>query len=325
MTQKRWTGLFPASVLPFTEDYEIDEPEFRRLLDWLSSVQGVTGVVVNGHVGEIAHLTPKEQLHVSAIAVNQIKGASRVVTGISAEGSREAAEMAKESAALKVDGLLLMPPHRWLRKGKSREEAVGFVQAVADAAHLPIIIHQYPAVTKACYDAETLVAFSKIPEVVAVKFGTRESSRYERQVRELRRCAPHISVLSCHDESLLSSAVVGIDGAVLGFASFVPELIAPMLDAVARDDWPTARRLSDQLYYLKLATYGGEEPALYNHATIKEAMAMTGRLKHPRVRPPVPPISAEERERMRVLLEQGGLLLAASAEPRAREARLRSA
>ena len=158
-----------------------------------------------------------------------------------------------------------------------------------------------------------------------MKFGTRESSRYERQVRELRQHAPHIAVLSCHDESLLSSAVVGIDGAILGFASFVPELIAPMLEAVARDDWPTARKLNDQLYYLKLATYGGEEPALYNHATLKQAMAMTGRLKHPRVRPPVPQISAEEKERMRVLLERGGLLPVTSAEPRAREARLRSA
>ncbi|MBI4190737.1 MAG: dihydrodipicolinate synthase family protein [Betaproteobacteria bacterium] len=315
MSNNRWIGVFPASVLPFREDFEIDEPEFRKLLAWLISVKGVTGVVVNGHVGEIAHLTPEERVRVSAIAVEHVSGASRVVTGISAEGSREAAQMARDARAVGVDGLLVMPPHRWLRKGKSREETLGFFQAIADAADLPIIIHQYPAVTKATYDAETLVALGEIPQVVSVKFGTRDFSRYERQVRELRQWAPHITILTCHDEYIFSSALVGVDGAILGFASFVPELITQLLEAVWRDDWPTARRLNDKLYLLKLATYGGEESCLYNHATLKEAMVMIGRLKNARVRPPVPPLSAAERQRIRDLLEQAGLLPAGDTRP----------
>ncbi len=308
MSKSRWIGVFPAAVLPFNEQFEVDEPEFRKLLTWLIGVRGVTGVVVNGHVGEIAHLTPEEQLRVSEIAVEHVHGASLVVTGISAEGSREAANMARNARAAGADGLLVMPPHRWLRKGKSCEEAVGFVQAIAEAADLPIIIHQYPAATKAMYDAETLVALAAIPQVVAVKFGTRDYSKYERQVRELRQWAPRITVLTCHDEYIFGSALVGIDGAILGFASFVPELIVQLLDAVARDDWPAARKLNDKLYLLKLATYGAEEPALYNHATLKEAMVLIGRLKNARVRPPVPPLSAEEKQRIRGLLEQAGLL-----------------
>lgn len=27
MSNERWVGVFPATVLPFTEDFEIDEPE----------------------------------------------------------------------------------------------------------------------------------------------------------------------------------------------------------------------------------------------------------------------------------------------------------
>ncbi len=324
MSTERWVGVLPAAVLPFTEDFEIDEPEFRRLLAWLIGVKGVTGVVVNGHAGEISHLTPDERVRVSEIAVDEVRGASRVVSGISAEGTREAAQMARDARTAGVDGLLVMPPHRWLRKGSSREETLGFVQAIADAADLPIIIHQYPAVTKASYDAEMLVELTKIRQVVAIKFGTREFSRYERQVREIRRWAPHVSVLTCHDEYILASTIVGIDGAVLGFASFVPELITEMLDAAGRGDWNTAHKLNDRLYLLKLATYGGDEPALYNHATLKEAMYMAGRLKHPRPRPPVPPLAAAEKERMRGLLEQAGLLSSASAEVHTREARLRA-
>ncbi len=308
MPTKPWGGLFPAPVLPFREDFEIDEPELRRLLSWLAGVKGVTGIVVNGHAGEIAHLTPEERIRVSEITVSELKGKSRVVSGISAEGIREAAQMAQAARKAGVDGLLVMPPHRWLRKGKMLEEAVGFVKAIADAANLPIIIHQYPAVTKAYYDAETLIEFSKIPQVVAIKLGTREFSKYERSVRELRRAAPHLALLTCHDEYIFASAVVGIDGGVLGFASFVPEIISDMFDAIWRDDWATARKLNDRLYPLKVATYGGEEGELYNHATLKEAMYMAGRLKHPRARPPVPPLSAEQKARMRALLAEAGML-----------------
>lgn len=308
MPNARWSGLFPATALPFKENFDIDEPEFRKLLSWLISVRGVTGVVVNSHAGEVVHTTPEERKLISEIAVQHVNGASLVVSGVSAEGTREAAQMARDAKNAGIDGLLVMPPHRWLRKGKTLEETLGFFEAIAEAADLPIIIHQYPAATKACYDAETLVALSKIPQVVAVKFGTREFARYERQVYELRRQAPQVSVLTCHDEYILASAVVGVDGAVLGFATFVPELISDLLAAVKRDDWPTARKLNEQLYLLKLATYGRDEPPMYAHALLKEAMVMIGRLKHARVRPPVPPVTPEERQRIRSLLEQAGLL-----------------
>ena len=47
------------------------------------------------------------------------------------------------------DGILLMPPHHWLRFGRPSQTAIGFFQDVAEA-DTPIIVHQYPAWTKAC-------------------------------------------------------------------------------------------------------------------------------------------------------------------------------
>ena len=308
MPNARWSGLFPATAMPFRENFDIDEPEFRKLLTWLMGVRGVTGIVVNSHAGEIAHTTPSERHRINEITVDHIAGKSLVVSGISAEGTREAAEMAHDAKKAGVDGLLVMPPHRWLRKGKSLEETLGFFQAIADAADLPMIIHQYPAATKASYDAEALVALSKIPQVVAVKNGTREFARYERQVFELRQKAPHISILTCHDEYILASTMCGVDGAILGFATFVPELISDMMEAAKRNDWVTAKKLNEQLYYLKLATYGSDEPPMYAHAYLKEAMVQIGRLKHARVRPPVPPLTDAEREKIRKLLEKAGML-----------------
>ena len=49
-----FSGVMPANVLPFTPDYAIDEPNYRRHLQWLANVPGVTGIVVNGHAAEVS-------------------------------------------------------------------------------------------------------------------------------------------------------------------------------------------------------------------------------------------------------------------------------
>jgi 4-hydroxy-tetrahydrodipicolinate synthase len=50
-------GVLPATILPFREDYSIDEAAFRGLVRWLGSVPGVAGIVVNGVAGEESALS----------------------------------------------------------------------------------------------------------------------------------------------------------------------------------------------------------------------------------------------------------------------------
>lgn len=308
MSKQEWSGLYPANALPFKENFDIDEAELRQMLSWQAGVRGVTGIVVNSHAGEVGHTTASERTRINQVAVDEIKGRVKVISGVAAEGSREATELAEAARDAGVDGLLVMPPHRWLRKGKTLEETVGFFEDIGRASGLPMIVHQYPWTTKATYNAEALVALSKVPGVVAVKMGVREFAPYERQIHVLRREAPHLALLTCHDEALLPSAAVGVDGAILGFATFVPELISDLLAAVAKDDWTTARQLNESLFYLKQATYGADDSPMYAYAYLKEAMFQIGRIKHPRVRPPVPQLTEAEKAKVQSLLELAGLL-----------------
>ena len=55
-----------------------------------------------------------------------------------------------------------------------------------------------------------------------MKLGTREMNKYARDVRTIRQVSPEVTVLTCHDEYLLASMVQGVDGALVGFASFIP-------------------------------------------------------------------------------------------------------
>ena len=69
---------------------------------------------------------------------------------MSAEGSLEGIDQALAAREAGADAILLMPPHHWLRFGRSTQTAVGFFEDVASAG-VDIVVHQYPAWTKAGY------------------------------------------------------------------------------------------------------------------------------------------------------------------------------
>ncbi len=190
-----WTGVFAATLCPFFENEDIDETGLRTYIRDLAGVPGVMGLVPNGHTGEIMSLLPEERARVTQIVAEEAGGHVKIISGISAEGSREAvlhAKMAKDAGA---DAILLMPPHHWLRFGRDSQTAVGFFQDVAEGADIKIIVHQYPAWTKASYSLAEMLELVKIPQVVSIKMGTRDMARWGHDYRELKKAAPHVSII----------------------------------------------------------------------------------------------------------------------------------
>ena len=84
-------------------------------------------------------------------------------------------------------------------------------------------------------------------------------------------------MLTCHDEYLLASMVQGVDGALVGFASLIPELLIDLYQAVCDGDLHRARRIQERVSLLKEAVYANEEPSGDAHARMKAAMMMSGR------------------------------------------------
>ena len=143
-----WSGVFPATLCPFHEDESIDEQGLHRYILDVATVPGVEGVVCNGHTGEIMSLRPAERARVTEIVAGAVREANgqtgravKVITGVSAEGSHEATDHVIAAREAGADAILLMPPHNWLRFGRSPATAVCFIADVAEAG-VPIIIHQ---------------------------------------------------------------------------------------------------------------------------------------------------------------------------------------
>ncbi|UCH24716.1 MAG: dihydrodipicolinate synthase family protein [Trueperaceae bacterium] len=295
MARPKPSGIFPAIPIPFASDWSLDEAGFRQYLQWISQ-QGVQGLVTNGHTGEISSLSREERRRVTAVCVDEVGHLLPVYSGISAEGTIEAVEHAQDAQAAGAKGILLMPPHNWLRFGTKPEAKVDFFRDVAAAIDIDIIVHLYPAWTKTFYTVDMRQAMGDIDNVVAIKDGTREMAQYQKDLSILKKSHPDIAILTCHDEYLLPTMIFGIDGALVGFGSLVPELITGLWKAVQANDIVLARRFEERLLPLKLAVYGMGEPSGDAHARLKEALVQRGLFPSARMRPPVPALTDAEKQ-----------------------------
>jgi 4-hydroxy-tetrahydrodipicolinate synthase len=304
---KAFTGILPAMQVPLTDDRGIDQQELRRFANWLAEHPGVGGLVTNGHTGEIFGLSPAERAEVTRIVVNAMDGRLPVVSGVSAEGVAEGVEHARMVRDAGASGILVMPHHHWLRFGMRPEHVVEYFTALGEATDISLVVHVYPAWSKAGYSSELLAELATLPWVTTFKVGTRELSQYDRDIRAIRAADPNIAVLTCHDEYLLPTMVQGVDGALVGFASFIPELVTGLFQAVNDGDLTKAKEISDRIFPLKEVVYGSGEPSADAHARMKTAMVLAGRLASDVVRRPVESASGPTRERIAAAVSEAGL------------------
>jgi 4-hydroxy-tetrahydrodipicolinate synthase len=301
-------GLIPAMAVPFADDLSIDEPGLARFARWLSVQPGVKALMTNGHTGEVFALTPQERADVTRMVVTAVGGKVPVISSIVCEGIREAEEHARRAKEAGAAALDVMPPHHWLRFGYVPVQVIDYFSAIAHASRLPLVVHVYPAWTKASFPSSLLADLARLDFVHAFKIGTREMNKYARDVKAIRSAAPEKALLTCHDEYLLASLVQGVDGALVGFASLVPGLINDLLLAVARGDLKQAMSIQDRIDPLKEAVYGSGEPTGEAHACMKAAMVAAGIIDRAVVRPPTLAPSAEQVRGIHAALQRSGLI-----------------
>ena len=299
-------GVIPAVLLPFNDDLSIDEKSFRSHLRDVAATAGLSAITINAHSTEVASCSFDEQRRVLDIAQDEIGEALPLVNGVLADGSIEAARIARMSADGGASALLVFPPAPFTL-GQSPEMAIAHFKRIADATDLPIIAFQYPLATGQGYPVETLLKMvEQVPTIRAIKDWAGNVPQHEMHIRTLQSLPRPVNVLTTHSAWLLSSLVLGCNGLLSGSGSVIPDLQAELFRAVAADDLAEARRLNDRIYPLARVFYA--DPWADMHNRMKEALVLLGRLPRAVVRPPLVKLSRAEIDHIRDALVESGLL-----------------
>jgi 4-hydroxy-tetrahydrodipicolinate synthase len=299
-------GVIPAVLLPFHDDLSIDTPSFRSHLRDVAAVEGLSALTINAHSTEVASCTAEEQSRVLEIAGDEVGSQLPLIHGIWADGSLEAARIAKRAQAGGSSALLVFPPAPFTL-GQNADMAVAHFKTIASASDLPLIVFQYPLATGQGYPAATLMRlFDEIPTIRAIKDWTPSVQQHESLVRSLQSRSRPINVLSTNSAWLLSSLVLGCNGLLSGSGSVIADLQARLFRAVASNDLAEARRLNDRIHPMASVFYA--DPFVDMHNRMKEALVLLDRLPRAVVRPPLVKIKEQEIARIREALVAAGLL-----------------
>ncbi|HEX7931091.1 MAG TPA: dihydrodipicolinate synthase family protein, partial [Sphingomicrobium sp.] len=241
-------GVIPAVLLPFQDDMSIDELAFRQHLRDVSATEGLSALSINAHSTEVASCTFDEQRRVLDIAQEEVGDRLPLVHGVYADGSLEAARIARMAADGGASALLVFPPAP-LARGQYPEMAVAHFKRIADACDLPLIAFQYGLTTGSAYAADTLLRLcAEVPTLRAIKDGSNSVTHHEWNIRTLQSLSRPVTVLTTHSAWLMSSLVLGCGGVLYGSGSVVHQLHVALFRAVQAKDLVEAQRLNDLIY-----------------------------------------------------------------------------
>jgi 4-hydroxy-tetrahydrodipicolinate synthase len=286
-----------------TEDgSSIDEESLRRHIADLADIDGVNGIVTNGHAGEVYALSSEERARVVEITAATVDD-HPVISGVVGGSTAAVIDEIERVRAAGADGLLVVPPHTPIH---TRPEAArGFFEDLSEATDLPMVIFQHPHWAGGHYPPELLADLAATDGVAAVKDAVWDVDHFQEDARALRDGAADVELLVANDEHLLPSFALGCDGTVLELAAVIPELVIDLFEAVEASELERAQSIYETMEPFVDAMY--EPPVTDSHTRLKVALELRGLIESAEPRPPTAPIHDEERKRIEEAMDASGV------------------
>jgi 4-hydroxy-tetrahydrodipicolinate synthase len=290
-----FTGCGTAMVTPFRGDGSLDEATLRKLISRQIEA-GIDFLVPCGTTGESPTLTHEEHVRVIAITVELAKGRVPVVAGAGGYNTTEVITMARELAALGVDGILSVTPYY---NKPTQEGLYQHYRAIAEAVDLPIILYSVQGRTGINIEPATVVRLAAVKNIVGIK----EASGSIAQMAAILNSVPEdFVVLSGDDAITLPLIALGGRGVISVVSNEIPAEMSEMVRLALRGNIWGAREIHRRFHPLMEVNFIESNPG-----PVKTAMAEMGLLE-PVWRLPLVAPKRENRERIAGVLNSLGLV-----------------
>jgi 4-hydroxy-tetrahydrodipicolinate synthase len=251
-------GYIPDLPTPFDEADRIDLAAFARLCE-RQIAAGVSAIVVGETAGEAATLTPAEHDCIVRAAVAIARGRACVVAGAGSNSTGQAIELTRRAEAAGADAVLSVVPYY----NKPMQSGIlAHFQAIAEAATLPIILHDIPSRTVRELSDDTLARLARSKRFIGLRDATGDITR---PLRLRSQLAPRFRLLSGDDATALAFIANGGDGSISTISNVAPDLCQAIFSSCRQGRLQTARYLQSRLGPLT-AALSKENPAALKYA-----------------------------------------------------------
>ncbi len=284
-------GVFAPILTPLTPDLQPDIPRMVEHARWLLE-QGCHGLVVFGTTGEGTSFAVAERMAVVDGLLQAGLPGDRLLIGTGSPSIRDTAALSAHAVRSGCAGVLVLPPYYYKDvddEGLFRAYATT-IEWVGDP-RLRIFLYHIPQVSHVDLSLDLIARLvESFPETVV---GIKDSSGDWAHLRALLERLPGFGIFTGTERYLLSTLRHGGVGTICATANVIPQPIRALYD-----HWraPEADLHQDQLMWLRDLLAHLQVPAI---AGLKALVAhRTGHEGWLRVRPPLLPLSSQQRERL---------------------------
>jgi dihydrodipicolinate synthase/N-acetylneuraminate lyase len=291
MNSTRWSGVFPALTTKFKSDFSLDMDAMAKHLEFQLEA-GVHGLVILGSLGENSTLDMDEKLQLSEFFVKRVDGRVPLLAGNAESDTRKACNFARRAQAAGLDGFMLLPPMRY---PSDRRETLTYLEEVAAASDLPVMLYNNPVAYGTDLMPADLVTLALNSKFVAIK----ESSEDTRRFPEIRQLLGDRFALFCGvDDLAFECFAMGAVGWVAGLVVAFPRETVRLYDLLCAQKWSEARVLYEWFLPLLHLDVG---PKFVQQIKLVEEIAGVGSA---RVRSPRLSLSKDKAQAVRGIVEQ---------------------
>jgi len=292
--KKMFQGVQAVICTPFGDDGQVDESALRAHLRWLMDDGMVHAIIPCGSTGEFAFMTTEERQRVVAITLEEVNGQVPVIAGAAACATQEVIATARKYERMGVDGVMVVPSYYGSLKD---EELLYHYSTLAKNVDLPIMIYNNPATSKSDIKPEVVAMLAEFDNIVAIK---EAAAQIQRATEIMRLCGDNIEVVCGCDNIVLEMFAIGVKGWVAGAANIVPKQCVALYELqVVKKEFAKAR----ELYFTLLPLFDMfENEGLFIKCGKAGAKLLGKPIGDPRK--PVMPLSTEDENRLRDMLER---------------------
>jgi 4-hydroxy-2-oxoglutarate aldolase len=291
------SGNFPAVPTFFDESGGIDFKHIEFNLQKLNQLP-LDGYVIGGSNGEFVYLTIEERVRVVKAVRDLLPPDRKLIAGAGMESTRATIDLTHRMAEVGADAVLIVTPHYYT--GMMKAEALEkYYLSIADHSPIPVLLYSIPANTGLVFPAEAVLRLSSHPNIVGMKDSGGDITR----IGYLIKNTPEdFSMFAGSAGFYLGALVVGSAGLVGALTNIAAKELAQMVKDYRNGNLDKAQEIQ-----LNLIAPNYAVTSRFGVAGLKAAMEMQGFYGGP-VRSPLLPLRADEKDELRRILIEAGLL-----------------
>lgn len=298
MDVKKYSGVYPAVITPFTAEGEVDVAKLTNYITYLC--KNVDGLFVGGSYGSGPIMTVAQRKVVAEVTMAAVKAERPdmpVIVHVGCTNLSDTIELAQHAESVGVGAVAAVTPFYYRH---TPNVIKAYYKDLIDSVSIPVILYNNPKYSNFSVSGDLLAELAELG-LQGVKDSSADIALFYDYMAKVKK--EGFLFLIGSQTHLLPAVVAGAHGCVSGLSNAFPAFIKEFYEDCKAGKFAEARELQLKANLLRSVT-GAGIPVPFYHAVLPMLGIDLGTPRRPFL-----PLEAAEVERIRKALEETKMLI----------------